>query len=334
MIMKKYIFGGLLAFAALLSACKQENKNKEGNPSGLSLKETSVEAGWQNGPLRLYPIVADEALIQQQAALAGIKTLEAAMQTKGFRLTELKQFGREQSAWYNGLTLVNKTNDTVYMMSGDVVTGGNQDRVNEEDLMALPGTIRNIDVFCVEKGRSSYYNPDAGEDERQLAAFRGYYNVASPHVRKAVYGGSQEAVWSAVADVTSANSAASSTSTYAALDNNEAFKAREAEYRHFFKGKFAEYPNATGLIAVINGKIVGAELFGHPQLFQRRLDALLHSYTAEAAGAAAEDRFAPAISVMSTFERLVAKTAPSAQSDAATGRFDFAGAWVHVWSKN
>ena len=333
--MKKYFVLLTFSLLVLLNACREEGQSNTTTNSkpALSLLKDHPE-DWQHDNLQLYPIVADAALLAEHAGQANIKTLSEAMSTKGFRITEVKQFGREQANWYSGLTLVNKSTDTVFIMSGDVVTGGNQDRVNEEDLMALPGTIRNIDVFCVEAGRSSYYNPAADESERKLAAFRGYYNVASPRVRKAVYGGDQQEVWGAVAQVTSANGAGSSTSTYAALETENEFKTRRDGYVHFFNDKFATVENVVGVVAVCDGKVIGTEVFGHPQLFNRRVKALIHSYAVEAATIETGRTSPPVVEVADhAFKTVLKKAAPDAKSDASIGRFDFGGQWLHLYSK-
>jgi hypothetical protein len=338
--MKKLIAYMVLPLVLLLNACQEEktftDKNTTAtkqNINGLELQDDN-NAEWQHGMLRLYPILADEELIADHAGQAHIKTLSDAMVTKGFRITEVKQFGREQTNWYNGLTLVNKSKDTVYVMSGDVVTGGNQDRVNSEDLMAMPGTIRNIDVFCVEHGRSTYYNPNADAVERKLAAFNGYYGIASPRVRKAVYDKDQSAVWGAVAQVTKDNNAASSTQTYAALEQeNDMKEAREA-YIRFFTSKFENMPNVVGLVAVCNGKVIGTEVFGHPALFQRRVKALVHGYAVDAATATKDENPTDdTAAAKRAFSNVVTVAANGKKGTEEIGRFDFGGDWVHIYKK-
>ena len=338
--MKKLIAYIILPLALLLNACQQDKTVVNGKPTtsqetGLSLLQED-NAAWQHENLRIYPILADEGLIAAHAGQANIKTLENVMGTQGFRITEVKNFGRATSNWYNGLTLVNKTTDSVFIMSGDVVTGGNQDRVNQEDLMALPGTIRNIPVFCVEQGRSFYYNPGAGADEKKLAAFKGYYSVASPRVRKAVYDGDQGKVWDAVSNVTTANKAVSTTGAYAALESEEVVRTRCESYTNFFSGKFEEIPNAVGLVAVSNGKVIGVEIFGHPQLFQRRMKSLVHSYAVETAMTSADVSSTPEDKqedVLDAFNHVARKARSTVKQDETAGRFDFNGVWMHLYSK-
>ena len=108
-------------------------------------------------------------------------------------LQRKKPYGRfEDSGAVNSLTVQNKSQDTVFIMSGDVVQGGRQDRVIAMDMVVPPRTITDIPVFCVEQNRWSYMENDQMIDDHQaqqnkkIYAFTGYYNVASNDLRKTV----------------------------------------------------------------------------------------------------------------------------------------------------
>ncbi len=253
------------------------------NQPGLSLLSKPLPE-WQYENLRVYPIVADAALLEKQAALQRYKTLAEGMKTPGFRITELKQFGRTREHSVNALTVQNKSRDTIFLMSGDVVTGGNQDRVIAQDQVVAPGTVRNIEVFCVEKGRWRFDDSTATAGEKNIFAFKGYYNVASPQVRSAVQRtGNQQEVWNAVANVTSANNAESGTHTYAALETAGESKSKRDAYLRYFDGKPENQPGMIGMVVVCGDRVLGVDVFGHPDLFRRKYDALMHGYVAEAA---------------------------------------------------
>ncbi len=334
--MKKIIFSiGLPAL--LLWSCADSDTGQVQKSTPLSLAGLELQASenpeWAYENLRLYPVCADEKVLNAAASLPALASLAEGMNTSGFRITERKQFGREQNAWYNALTVQNKSNKTIFLMSGDVVTGGNQDRVIAYDDAIPPGTIKNIDVFCVEAGRSSYYDPEAPEAEKQIAAFRGYYNVASPRVRKAVHQGNQQGVWKAVDKVTEANDAASATKTYAALETENSHKARREAYLNFFEGKMDALPNAVGVVAVCNGKVIGVDIFSQPALFRSQYKALLHGYTAEAV-VAGNDVQSPDDKAVEQAFRQVARLAQSnSAAEGIAGKFSIDGAWVHLFLK-
>ncbi|MBK8428397.1 MAG: hypothetical protein IPL27_21635, partial [Lewinellaceae bacterium] len=180
----------------------------------------------------------------------------------------------------------NKSQDTIFILSGDVVTGGKQDRVIAQDQIVMPGTVRNMDVFCVEQGRWSSNDTLAAPAKQKLYAFSGYYSVASPKVRQAVQRtGSQQEVWAAVASVTKANGATSATSTYAALETANEQKNKRDAYLRFFEGKLDIEPQVVGMVAVCGDQILGVDIFGNSDLFRREYTSLLHGYVTEAATA-------------------------------------------------
>jgi len=333
--MKNLFF--LAAFAALLLAsCVNDNPFAAGKtdlkPSPLSLlKAENADLAYEN--LRLYPVVASAEITDANARLKNLKTLAEAMQNPGFRILERKQFGRNNDLWYQGLTVQNKTQDTVLLLSGDVVKGGNQDRVLAHHEVILPMTVRNIEVFCVEAGRSSYYNPAAPAAEKEAAAFKGYYNVACPQVRRAVQNtGNQQEVWNAVANVTKANHAESSTKAYTALDNESESKKRRDAYMHHLEGQFAAQPEVVGVVAVCGDRVLGIDIFGNSDLFRRQYPALLHGYVAEAAVAAAATPITEN-QVQTAFEKVARMAAPHAKSDETAGKFAWDGSWVHLFGK-
>ena len=217
-------------------------------------------------------------------------------------------------------------------MSGDVITGGNQDRVIAYDDIIPPGTVKNIEVFCVEEGRSSYYDPTASEADKRIAAFSGYYNVASPQVRQAVYSGKQKGVWKAVDAVTAANQAQSNTQTYAALETENQQKADREAYLHFFKGKFSDKANMVGVLAVSNNKVIGIDIFGTPTLFQQQFDAILHGYATEAATASSSEEVENK-KIIKQFKTVAQCADPAKDSHALAGKCSQGDNWVHLFKK-
>ncbi|MCY7329502.1 MAG: hypothetical protein LH618_13205 [Saprospiraceae bacterium] len=325
-----YLF--ILVAATLFTACQQDQPlsfSSSNANHGLTLL-TTANPGWQYQNMRVYPIVADAAALEGQGSVQHLTTLAEAMRTPGFRITERKQFGRERE-WYNGLTVQNKTQDTIYLMSGEVVTGGNQDRILAHDEVLPPASVKNVEVFCVEKGRSSYYDEAAPAVEKQIAAFNGYFSVASPQVRQAVQRtGSQTDVWEAVDKVMAANDAQSNTHTYAGLNVENDKKAVRDAYQQHFASQFADVPNMVGMVVVCGDEVLGVDIFGHPDLFQRQFTALLHGYVTAAATRPGQTATAP---VAGIFSKVAAAAKPGAITSAGVGNFSRYGAWVHLYSK-
>ncbi|MBC7776432.1 MAG: hypothetical protein H7246_13445 [Phycisphaerae bacterium] len=333
--MKKHFFLTLFAITAL-GACVNDTplsvSKNDSKQSPLSIL-TEENPDWQHENLRLYPVVASAEVIEANAKIKSLKTLAEGMQLPGFRIMEQKQFGRNAEAWYHGLTVQNKTQDTVLILSGDVVKGGNQDRVIAHHEVILPMSVRNIEVFCVEAGRSSYYNPAAPAAEKEAAAFKGYYNIASPQVRRAVQNtGNQQEVWDAVAKVTKANNAESSTKAYTALDNQSQEKAQRDAYLQHLEGSFTARTDVVGVVAVCGDHVLGIDIFGNPDLFHRQYSALLHGYVAEAAVASPATQISEN-QVQSAFDKVSRLATPHAKSNEGAGKFAWGGSWVHLFGK-
>lgn len=331
--MKKIL--ALLTIVVSLAACVNDTSSTADNgknETGIRLV-TDANPEWQYENLRIYPIVADAAVLKKHAALQKMKTLAEGMKTPGFRITELKQFGRTREHRVNSLTVQNKSDDIIFLMSGDVVTGGNQDRVIAQDQVVMPGTVKNIEVFCVEKGRWQFNDETATENEKNIYAFKGYYNVASPQVRQAVQRtGNQNEVWNAVAKVTSANNAASGTHTYAALETANETKSKRDAYLRYFDDKVANQLNMVGMVVVCGDRVLGVDIFGHSDLFRRKYDALLHGYIAEAATESCTLKLANK-EAEQTFANVARLLKPDAVSDDEAGKFAVNEGWVHLFRK-
>lgn len=331
--MKKQIIPAIAALLILFTACNDDQALvNNASKTGLQLL-TEANPAWQYENLRLYPIVADTALTGAHGNLRQLKTLAEGMKTSGFRITEQKQFGRSDDRTYNLLTVQNKSQDTVFILSGDVVTGGKQDRVIAQDQIVMPGTVRNMDVFCVEQGRWASNDTLASPSQQKLYAFSGYYSVASPKVRQAVQRtGNQQQVWAAVASVTEANGASSKTSTYAALETANEQKNRRDAYLRFFEGKLDVQPQVVGMMAVCGDQILGVDIFGHPDLFRREYASLMHGYVTEAATAQCQTT-ANEHAVKTAYAKVAALADSKAGANEEVGKFVLGSRWVHLFSK-
>ncbi|MBN8676717.1 MAG: hypothetical protein J0M29_00745 [Chitinophagales bacterium] len=322
-----------LTLTSLLWTACQSDKPKFTSSSSQIQLVTDNNPRWVYENLRLYPVTADASLISENQSLAQLKTLAEGMHTPGFRLLEHKQFGKQEDNWFHALTVQNKSQDTILMLSGDVVKGGNQDRVIAHHEVIMPMTVRNIEVYCVETGRSTYYDPQASPAEKDIAAFKGYYNVASPSVRRAVHQSqNQQEVWNAVATVTKENDANSATSAYTALDaETESKKRRDAYFTHL-KEAFTDRQDVVGMVAVAGGEVLGVDIFGSPELFRKEMGALLHGYIAESA-AKTHAEVASEEQVRTAYNRVAKLSAVHAKATDGIGKFSWNGHWVHLFGQ-
>ena len=187
----------------------------------------------------------------------------------------------------NTLTIENLSNDEVFVQSGDIVKGGQQDRMLAVDLIlpARSGKV-SIEAFCVEQGRWSKRgtetvtqfhsaNDRAATRELKLAAKRSK---------------SQGEVWAKVAEaqaklasnvgapVTSQQSASSLQLTL----ENERVRATTEEYVKALEGIVSKHPDAIGYAFAINGQVNSADVYASPALFAKLWPGLLKASAVEA----------------------------------------------------
>lgn len=300
--MKKILFFALALL--VLSSCQEVNKEKQLlNPEDYVLHVVKEEnPAWQYENLQLFPITANTDFIEANKHLKEYKTLSEALELHQFRISEKKPYGRfEDAGAVNSLTVQNKTAFPIFLMEGEIVQGGRQDRVVENDQVIAARSLKDIPVFCVEKGRWNYH--DATDEEAaskakqdKIFAFSGYYHVAAGSIRHTLANNQgQNEVWEKVHEITAQNDAESSTHAYASLEESTAFTTNRNSYLNFFADKFSDMDQVVGVVAVSGNKIIAAELFGHPDLFQRQFNNLLHSYVTDAITKGSSVKFSQAL---------------------------------------
>ncbi|OJJ23228.1 hypothetical protein BKI52_02415 [marine bacterium AO1-C] len=182
------------------------------------------------------------------------------------------------SASVNNLFIENTSKDTLYIMAGEIVQGGKQDRVIAKDMVIPPNSGKiNLSVFCVEKGRWRY------KKSKNRDNFDGYYGVSSLALRKVVDTKKKQGeVWKEVERSNGKNKVSSGTSAYTEQKKNTKFKGEYSQYLAFFKDKFKGKSDVIGVIVATGNKVVGCDMFASPQLFQTQYKNLLGSYINEA----------------------------------------------------
>ena len=187
----------------------------------------------------------------------------------------------------NELSIENISSEEVFVQSGDIVKGGQQDRMLVVDLILPPRSGKiPIAAFCVENGRWSRRGTE------EVTTFNSSSNVvASREVKLAAKSrGSQGEVWREVAaaqDKLSANvggnvkNQASPTSLQLALENKEVQKSAE-NYVDALSGIVNGKPDVIGYVFAINGKINSADIYASSVLFKKLWPKLLKASAIEA----------------------------------------------------
>lgn len=206
-------------------------------------------------------------------------TLQEALAQKKVKVYETKDV--------NELAIQNLSNQDIYVQSGDIVRGGEQDRMISMDFIVPPRSGRMpIAAFCVESGRWSR----RGKEE--AAVFSSSDNaVATKELKLAAKSeNSQQAVWQNVSlaqEKLSRNvggdvsSPVSSSSLELSIENSKV-QETSAAYINELSGILKNKPDVIGYVFAINGKVNSADVYASRALFAKLWPKLLKASAVEA----------------------------------------------------
>jgi ARG/rhodanese/phosphatase superfamily protein len=206
-------------------------------------------------------------------------TLQEALAQKKVRVYETKEV--------NELVIKNFSNENIYVQAGDIVRGGEQDRMISIDFIVPPKSGRMpIEAFCVESGR---WNKRGNEE---AAVFSSSENgVVSKEIKLAAKSAkSQEEVWQTVKvaqDKLGRNVGGSvqdrtSTSSLELSVESPIVKATTAAYLKSLSGILQNKSDVIGYVFAINGKVNSADIYASHALFAKLWPKLIKSSAVEA----------------------------------------------------
>ncbi|MDQ2987055.1 MAG: hypothetical protein M3R13_10120 [Armatimonadota bacterium] len=163
----------------------------------------------------------------------------------------------------------------LFLMSGQLLLGGKQDRVVAEDTLVPPGKTVRVPVYCVEHGRWSGNSKhfDYGD------------TMVPDKVRKSAQYDGQAAVWEDVAEanetVLQGRPIGGVSSSIRTFLNDEDVQKQVKGSVDLVSSKLSG-PDVVGVVFVLNGEIQTLEMFGSPSLFKLAARPLLESFMGEA----------------------------------------------------
>jgi hypothetical protein len=206
-------------------------------------------------------------------------TLQEALAQKKVRVYETKEV--------NELAIQNLSDEDVYVQSGDIVRGGEQDRMISIDFIVPPKSGRMpIAAFCVEHGRWSK------RGEEPAAVFASSANIVATKDLKlaAKRAKSQQAVWENVSVAQeklsknvggSVNSSASASSLELSVEDTKV-KETTAAYIDALSGILQNKSDVIGYVFAINGAVNSADVYASRALFAKLWPKLLKASAVEA----------------------------------------------------
>ena len=206
-------------------------------------------------------------------------TLQEALEAKKVKVYETKDV--------NELAIRNLSNQNIYVQAGEIVRGGDQDRMISIDFIVPPRSGRMpIGAFCVESGRWS----KRGNEES--ASFSSSENMIATKDLKlaAKRENSQQAVWKNVkvaqeklsANVGGSVQAPASMSSFELSVENGKVKETTAAYIKTLYGIMENKPDVIGYVFAINGHVNSADVYASRALFAKLWPKLLKASAVEA----------------------------------------------------
>jgi hypothetical protein len=176
----------------------------------------------------------------------------------------------------NHLMVLNRGEKPLYLMPGEIIIGGKQDRcVAKECIIPANGKPIKIDVYCVEHGRWSSGQVFAGKAGNLGKAARATVQE----------GKAQGEVWDSVAQSNAASGVRPSTGAFTANYTDPKILEEIKSYAEKIERPVADHRQVVGAIAAVNGKIEVVDVFGSTPLFRKVWPKLLSGYALDAAAA-------------------------------------------------
>jgi hypothetical protein len=260
----------VLSFCSLASAndkAKAPPPAPPAPPATPALSErTQMLSPIQVESLTLTPIVAKVAPEKPENLIV----LDEAMKKKLVRIHEIKDED------VNNLTLTNKSEQPLFLLAGEVIIGGKQDRIIGKNTIVPAKKTLTVPVFCVEHGRW----------DNSSKEFTTANALAHGRLRGSANFDTQSDVWKEVAAKNELRNTKSSTDTYRTVAKQQA-SGTVANWEKQVDTALAKLPaeqkgKLVGFAVALNGKVATVDVFEDPTLFKKLQGKLVRSYITEA----------------------------------------------------
>jgi hypothetical protein len=161
------------------------------------IEDLEVGEAVSYGNLTVIPVYSD-----RMGAKTTYTTLDEALAKGYLEITEVGGGSVPQ------VSMSNRSGECVFVMGGEILTGGRQDRIVGRDVLLAPRS-KNIivPVYCVEQGRWTY----------ETQSFQSKRNLGTARLRaegQKAGGDAQSRIWSHVSDIADRTGAGSPTSRF------------------------------------------------------------------------------------------------------------------------
>ncbi|MBM4163084.1 MAG: hypothetical protein FJ222_01365 [Lentisphaerae bacterium] len=230
------------------------------NPLRRMLRQVEIGRPAAYGRLTVFPLEIGDPM-----GPPAIRSLDEALSQNWITIREYEE------SRVSAVIVRNESRQTVFMMAGEILGGGRQDRILQKDVLLTPGLgAIAVPVYCGEqdrwKGTRDSFDraPEmAGQTLRRLA------------VRE----NSQSAIWTEIDQQIKAAGVSAPTRSYQSLYNDpdvgRRITDRVERFRHIRTRR------TVGLVTVASGRVVSADLFGDADLCAALWDKIMRSHVAD-----------------------------------------------------
>ena len=218
--------------------------------------------------LTVFPLLAGNG------TAADYLTLDEALSQKFATITEVSEGGSVPE-----LKFVNSSGKRIFLLDGEELVGAKQNRVLNLSILVPAGKTIVIPVSCVESGRWHHRSRDFSSAPRAHYAegrARKMAQVSESMKSSGRRTSNQGEVWRNISEKFSKFGSSSPTSAMSDIYEQQSGGLEE------YVGSFAPAAGQVGAVFIINGRIVGLDLFDFPETFQKLLPKLLRSYGLDA----------------------------------------------------
>jgi len=204
----------------------------------------------------------------------GYMLLDDALKTKKFVVTEVDEAGNVPE-----LKVINQLDLDVLILEGEELVGAKQNRIVNASILVGQNRELVIPVSCVEHGRWQYRGKAFRSGNSSVYAQLRKKNMKSVHRNlkaSASYRADQSEIWD---DIYAKEERLSVNSETSAM--NDIYKSYEKELTEYERA-FGFREEQIGFISMINGKVIGCDIFGQSAVLQKVYKKLLRSYILDA----------------------------------------------------
>lgn len=229
-------------------------------------------AAWTFENLQLIPVrFVGDGGSRGYLPFDNLSSLQKSLREKKLKINELKGSG---NADVRVLEMRNTSKEAIIIQSGEIITGGKQDRIISQTMIIPPDKQKYyVNVFCVEKNRW----------DRKAKPFN-YYRTADMGLRRATdIQRKQHEVWESIDNQLKMGGKNSPTAAYRDVLTQKRFLDADSQYVKFFTDKLAQTDsNFAGFVAITGGQIIGTDLYSTKEMAMEAFQNSLRSYSATA----------------------------------------------------